>query len=142
MCVADVSTAECMGIRRHMLPKPVLNVSVANNEDLKIIGVAFLNITSPTGSSTSQMVYLADHVGEFYLSKAACRDLGIIDANFPAPPPPTSSLELGNPGGSSNMSDMSQLIPNPSSSNTVHPYVLQPGTSSTSVQHHLLLDAY
>ena len=72
MCVADLSTIERMGIRRHLLPQPVLNVSVANNEDLKIIGIAFLNIASPTGSTTSQMVYLAEQVGEFYLSKAAC----------------------------------------------------------------------
>ena len=104
MCVADLSTIERMGIRRHLLPQPVLNVSVANNEDLKIIGVAFLTIASPTGSTTSQMVYLAEQVGEFYLSKAACRDLGIIDANFPALHPPTSSLELGNPGGTFNYS--------------------------------------
>lgn len=132
MCVTDLSTVERMGISRQMLPKPVLNVSVANNEDLKILGVAFKTITSPTGSSTSQMVYLADHVGEFYLSKAACRDLGIIDANFPAPHPPTSSLELGNQGGSTNSSGMLQLVANYANSNAFLPHVQHPGLNSSS----------
>ena len=130
MCVADLSTVDRMGIQRHLLPQPFLNVSGANNEDLKILWVAFLTITSPTGSHTNQMVYLADNVGEFYLSKAACRQLGIIDANFPTPHSPTSSLELGNLGESSPYSGGLQLVSNSSNTNYNSPHVLNPAIIS------------
>ena len=129
MCVADLATIEMMGIRRQLLPQPVLNVSVANNEDLTIVGVAFLTITSPTGSAANQMVYLAQHVGEFYLSKSACRDLGIIDANFPALHPPTSSSELGNQGGSFSKSGGFQLLTDNAISIDDLPHVLYPATA-------------
>ena len=44
-----------------------------------------MSLQSCNGESSRQLVYFAEGVGDFFLSKAACRDLGIIHAGFPEP---------------------------------------------------------
>ncbi len=87
VCVADISIITRMGIPAELLTKPTLNVSVANSDNLQIVGVAFIMITSPTGSVPRMMVYVTSGVNEFYLSKQACRELGIINGDFSATSP-------------------------------------------------------
>ena len=82
MCVADWNVALRMGINKHELLQPVLKISLADNSNLQLIGANFLTIHA-NGESTHQLVYFATGVGQLYLSKAACVDLGIIDKNFP-----------------------------------------------------------
>ena len=85
MCVADVSLADRLGVPRGQLVDPVLQVSVANNAGLELAGAGFVTLSSQGGRKSSQMVYFARGVGEFYLSQEACMDLGIISGEFPEP---------------------------------------------------------
>ena len=98
MCVADESVARKLGIRDQLVGT-AMNVTVAANEELGIIGAGFFVLRMTGGHMTRQMEYFARGVGDFYLSKAASRDLGIISVGFPAPHPPTGSQELGTQGG-------------------------------------------
>lgn len=59
MCVADLSMARRMNIKKFT---PFLNISVADNADLKIMGAAFVMLTSQAGYTTKQMVYFADGI--------------------------------------------------------------------------------
>ena len=78
MCVASRETARRLGLTEEQMCLPEMSVSIANNTGLRILGTGFLNLKDSSGASTSQMVYFADGVGEFYLGKVACRALGII----------------------------------------------------------------
>ena len=130
MCVSGTQVAERMGIRRSDLLKPRLKISVADNSGLELAGAAFVTITGPGGQS-NQLVYFADNVDDFFLSKAACMDLNIIPQQFPAPAerspvlhPPTSPPGLGNLGGfppNSGVYSMSSL----SSTTNTHPQHVQ-----------------
>ena len=70
-----------VGLKKQHMLTPALTISVADNGDLELIGTAFMNIQAP-GFTTSQLVYFATDIGKFYLSKAACIDLGIIIKQF------------------------------------------------------------
>ena len=63
----------------------LLKISVANNDGLEILGAMFVNLTTAAGTSSRQMVYLAEGVGDFYMSQEACQDLGVIGRDFPRP---------------------------------------------------------
>jgi hypothetical protein len=83
MCVADWDVAARLNLTKADLLHPALKVSVADNSNLELVGAHFLSIYSDSGESTEQMVYFAHNVGDFYLSKAAMIDLGIISKDFP-----------------------------------------------------------
>ena len=108
MCVSGMDIASKLGLQRTDLLAPQLRISVDDNSGLTIVGAACILITGPAGHTTRQLVYFADNVTDFFISKAACRDLSIIDDNFPgatrkqpAPPPPTKPPGFGTLGGSS-----------------------------------------
>ena len=83
MCVADWQVAQRMNLRKSDILAPALTVSVADNANLELMGAHFITLKSPTGRSTEQLVYFAKGVGEFYLSKSALIDLGVISTSFP-----------------------------------------------------------
>lgn len=62
---------------------PALSVSVADNTSLELIGATYMTITTKEGYTSEQLVYLANDVGQFYLSKQALIDLHVIPHNFP-----------------------------------------------------------
>merc|ERR1712059_107604 len=84
MCVAGTAIAESMGITKSDLIKPKLKISVADNSGLNLAGTAFINVSGP-GGETNQLVYFADNVDDFFISKQACMDLNIISKEYPAP---------------------------------------------------------
>ena len=84
MCLAGPDVLTRMGISVSDLLTPVVRISVANNAGLKMLGVAFVTFTGKGGTQTNQMLYFADGIDDVYLSKVACRDLGIIPEEFPA----------------------------------------------------------
>ena len=49
---------------------------------LNIVGSLFLQIEHD-GRTTKEMVHISDNASGLYLSEAACRDLRIVDKNFP-----------------------------------------------------------
>ncbi len=108
MCVGDLELAERLGLVSEFLVDTAMSVTVANNDNLRVQGAGFMEIVAASGRSTKQMVYFARGVRDFYLSKVACRELGIIGEEFPgsgvdgaALCPLTDSTESRNLGGSS-----------------------------------------
>lgn len=117
MCVGDVEIAERLGIKPEFMVDAAMAVTVANNGSLWVLGAGFVEIVSGSGRSSKQMVYFARGVGDFYLSKAACRELGVIGEQFPGPReedaalcPLTGSSESRNLGGPSPDLGRSQLL--------------------------------
>ena len=74
-----------MGLKKSDYLNPQLNITAANNSKLKIEGAAFMTLTGPEGHRTHKLVYLADKIDTFYLSKTACGELKIINNQFPKP---------------------------------------------------------
>merc|ERR1712082_152293 len=104
-----------MGLRKRDMVPAALRISVADNVEVQTVGVAFMSLTGQGGVTMLQMVYFAAELTDFYVSKEACRALGIIPGEFPrvqqqdgskrrcsssAPPPPTSLCDLGTMGES------------------------------------------
>ena len=75
MCLAYVTVARKLGLVEDDLLEP-------DNSRMEVAGAGFLTV-SLGGRSTRQMVYFAQGVGEFYLSKGACQALGLVGAEFP-----------------------------------------------------------
>ena len=119
MCVAGSHVATTLGLRRRDLLPARMEISVANNAGLQILGAAYVTLSS-NGVEAGHMLYFAENLREFFLSKEACKDLGIISHEFPAvgshshgsvngtrrrrsssaPPPLTGSADPGILGGS------------------------------------------
>ena len=55
----------------------------ANNKEIPLLGAVFLDIRLGD-KLCSQLVYVTEEVKCIYLSKRACRELGVIDSSFPA----------------------------------------------------------
>ena len=72
-----------MGLMKKSLLMLALNISVADNADVKLMGCAFINLKSTSGHNSKHIVYFAQGVKDFYLYKSACRDLHIINEEFP-----------------------------------------------------------
>ena len=98
-------------------------IKTANKKGLELLGGILVNITAAGASGHTRtgkyMVYISSEVDSLFLSRAACRDLGIIGPNFPeiaedhnsqrvlqqmqgtaggtvmTPPAPTHGLEFG-----------------------------------------------
>ena len=146
MCVTGVKVASQLGLKYRDLVPTVLCITGANNRTIETLGAMFLTLEGAKGNKSNQMVYVARGVNDFYLSKEACRDLGIISASFPeveckttglgsrrrrsssAPPPPTSLSGLGTLGEPTTMSGVYQSGPNAVlSSEPLHDDVFAPG---------------
>ena len=72
-----------MGLREADLLVPAIKVSVANNAGLRMLGAVFAMFSGARGASARQMLYFAEGIDDFYLSKTACRELGAIPEAFP-----------------------------------------------------------
>ena len=83
MCVTGLDVAARMGIATSELVPCKMTISVADDAGLQVRGAAFLTLTGRGGVSCGQMVYFAEGLEEFFVSKVAMRDLGIIDEEFP-----------------------------------------------------------
>lgn len=63
-------------------------MSSASGENIKLLGATLIRLSGSDAHgrthSTRQMVYITDRIGPFYLSRAACTDLGIISDKFPS----------------------------------------------------------
>jgi hypothetical protein len=67
--------------RRSLVPTTHRIVGITDTR-LNVIGSLFLNIAH-NGRTTNQMVHICDNSSGLYLSEAACRDLEIVDSDFP-----------------------------------------------------------
>ena len=83
MCIGTMEVAMRMGLMEADLLPVRMQVSVANDAGLRLVGAAFVTLTGRGGVKASVMLYVAKSVTEFFVSKGACRALGIIDDDFP-----------------------------------------------------------
>ena len=67
--------------QRSLVPTTHRIVGITDTR-LTIIGSLFLNIEY-NGRSSKQMVHISNNSSGLYLSETACRDLGIVNENFP-----------------------------------------------------------
>ena len=87
MVVAGPAQLHKMGITKRELIPLSNGVSTADNEGLGLLGGVLVNISgqSEDGRSitTKQLCYIAEGIDCLFLSKQACKELGIIGENFP-----------------------------------------------------------
>ena len=87
MVVAGMDLVHKLGVTKKEMFPVSCRIKAANSEGLKLIGGLLITIsaTGPEGTirNCSHMCYISENVNRFFLSKATCRDLGIISENFP-----------------------------------------------------------
>ena len=87
MTVAGPALIHSLGIKKKELIPLASGVSTADNAGLGMLGGVMINISgrAEDGSSrtSKQLCYIAENIHCLFLSKQACRDLGIIGDNFP-----------------------------------------------------------
>ena len=71
-----------MGLRESDLVDVDMPVNAANNRTIPILGGIFLDLEL-NGKSSKQLAYVTNEVLGLFLSQKACRDLCIVDDNFP-----------------------------------------------------------
>ena len=146
------------GLKEDDLVAASLGVSVANNQGLKLLGAAFLTLMGKDSQGKTRksrrMVYVAEGISSFFLSRASCRELGIIGPTFPEvgtfsengslqsvkteehetepckcpvrvlPPPPPASLPY--PGTAENVQKLEDFIKNHYKASTMNMCEHQP----------------
>ena len=87
MVVSGMDLVHRLGVTRKELFPVTSGIRAANSEGLKLIGALLLTVSAVGADGNtrtgSHMCYISENVTRLFLSKAACRDLGIIGQNFP-----------------------------------------------------------
>ena len=87
MMVSGMDLPHKLGVTRKELFPMASGIKAANSEGLKLVGGLLVTVSATVlygnTRSTSHMCYVSENVTRLFLSKAACRDLGIIPSNFP-----------------------------------------------------------
>ena len=87
MVVAGPAQMHSLGITKRELIPLSNGISTADNEGLGLLGGILINISGlcKDGRSitTSQLCYITEGIDCLFLSKQACRELGIISEDFP-----------------------------------------------------------
>lgn len=89
LTVGPIQLLHHLGVKRETIFPIAMGVNGASKAPLTVEGAILLRFsgTNPTTGQTlhtRQLVYISSSVDQVYLSKAACIDLGMIPANFPA----------------------------------------------------------
>ena len=82
--VGGLGTLHALGGTKSDLIPVTTNLSAANYSDLGIMGAILIDLELG-GRKTKQMCYICSSVNSLFLSKTACKNLGIIGDNFPNP---------------------------------------------------------
>ena len=86
-CLAGAKVLRRIGLEATELVPVTMKMNAANDKGIKILGATFLHLsgTDDTGRvfKTRQMTYITDSSDKFFLSKEACRALGVISEDFP-----------------------------------------------------------
>ena len=85
--VGGLNLLRSLGMSRIELFPVSSKIKTANKKGLELLGGILVNITAAGASGHTRtgkyMVYISSEVDSLFLSRAACRDLGIIGPNFP-----------------------------------------------------------
>ena len=88
MVVCGMDLVHRMGVKRRDLIPLANGVTAANNQGIKLLGGVLVTITGKGRDghtrTSYQLCYVAEGLQRLFLSKAACKDLGIISPTFPA----------------------------------------------------------
>ena len=86
-CLIGDKIIERMGIQRKDLIPAKMKMHAANNKAINILGAAILRFSGTDESQgiiqTRQIVYVISGSNSIYLSREACKDLGMISNSFP-----------------------------------------------------------
>ena len=85
-CLAGVNLLQKLGLTERVLNKTRLQMSAANGNKLDIIGAMALQLSTSAShgsTETRQIVYICRDTRDFFLSRGACVDLGMVSHNFP-----------------------------------------------------------
>ena len=86
-CLAGFDLLNELNIQKTQLIPVSMKMTAANNKNIEIAGALPLRITgispSKTAHTTKQLVYFTPSARRMFLSKHACRSLGLISNNFP-----------------------------------------------------------
>lgn len=86
-CLAGVSLMRRLGVAEADLVPTSMRMHAANGDPIDIRGALILRISGHRNGvrrESRQFVYITPTTDTMYLSRDACRDLGMIDAAFPA----------------------------------------------------------
>ena len=85
-CLAGTNLLFKLELNVRHLSKTRLQMTAANGNNLDIIGAIALRLsdsTSQGGIETRQIVYICRDTSDFFLSRGACVELGIVPPDFP-----------------------------------------------------------
>lgn len=86
-CLAGTDLLRRLGIREDELVPTSMRMHAANGNPIELRGAVILRISGKSQGlrrETRQFVYITPSTKAVFLSRDACRDLGMIDAAFPA----------------------------------------------------------
>lgn len=87
-CLIGFKCVLKLGLTKLDLLPVSMEMRAANGNPIKVLSAIILKIASPTSPNsvheTRQLVYVTNETNQFFISKGACIDLGIIPSNFPA----------------------------------------------------------
>ena len=87
-CLIGFRSVQKLGLSKSDLLPVSMEMRAANGNPIKVLGAVILKVKGSTNSTdtleTRQLVYVTNETNQFFISKAACIDLGIIPSNFPA----------------------------------------------------------
>ena len=84
-CLAGTNLLSKLGLNERHLSKTRLQMTAANGNNLDIIGAIALRLSdsaSQGGIETRQIVYICRDTSDFFLSRGACVELGIVLLTF------------------------------------------------------------
>ena len=87
MTVAGMNLVHSLGITRRELIPVATNVNAAGANGLNLVGGMFITIASTDQEGnireTRQMCYISEKIFVLYLSEQACKDLRVLQEDFP-----------------------------------------------------------
>ena len=85
-CMAGTNLLSKLGLNLRHLSKTRLQMTAANRNNLDIIGAIALRLSDSAaqgGIDPRQIIYICRDTSDFFLSRGACVELGIVPPNFP-----------------------------------------------------------
>ena len=86
-CLTGIDTLIKLGLSKKDLIPVTTQMRSAANDSIQLLGAIFIELEGSNvygkQVKTKQMVYISEKTEAFYLSRSACRDLGIISHIFP-----------------------------------------------------------
>ena len=87
-CLASLKVVNRLGIKKSDLIPVKLTMRAANNNGINILGASIIRFSGCSSSGkqyqTRQIVYVTNDADKLFLSREACRKLGMISDLFPA----------------------------------------------------------